>query len=97
MRSSIVNTEQLNTLYEGILQLRSKTECAKFFRDLCTLSELKSMSERWEVARRLNAGQPYRQIAKDVPSSTATITRIANWLHHGEGGYKLLLHRLRAK
>lgn len=52
------------------------------------------MSERWQVAKQVNNGVPYRKIAAKTGSSTATITRVAQWLHHGEGGYRLMLHRL---
>jgi TrpR-related protein YerC/YecD len=97
MQRSQINTKQLNQLYEAMLKLETKAEYRKFMRDLCTLSELKVLAERWAVAKKIDTGVPYRQIAQEVPSSTATVTRIANWLHHGEGGYKLLLHRLRAK
>jgi len=81
-------------LYDAILNLDSREECAKFFRDLCTLSELKAMTERWQVAKQVNQAIPYRAISENTGASTATITRVAHWLHHGEGGYRLVLDRL---
>ncbi len=87
-------TTSMNELYEAILKLKNKNECQKFFRDLCTLSELQTMSERLQVAKQIQKGTPYRTIAEKTGSSTATITRVAHWLHHGEGGYKLALHRV---
>ncbi len=81
-------------LFKAVLQLKSEAEVAQFFRDLCTFSELKSMSERWQVARELNEGLPYRKISKSTGASTATVTRVAHWLHHGMGGYQLILDRL---
>ncbi|MFH1713002.1 MAG: YerC/YecD family TrpR-related protein, partial [Candidatus Jacksonbacteria bacterium] len=65
-----------------------------FFRDLCTLSELKAMTERFQAVKMINKNIPYREISKKTGSSTATITRVAHWLHHGAGGYKLALDRL---
>lgn len=88
-----LNNKGMTELYQAILKLKSPTECKKFFRDLCTLSELKAMSERWQVAKQVKNGIPYREICKKTGSSTATITRVAHWLHHGMGGYKLMLDR----
>ena len=81
-------------LYEAVLKLQSVDECQKFFRDLCTLAELKALSERFQVAKMIEQAIPYRKIAEQTGTSTATITRIAHWLHHGEGGYKLILERI---
>lgn len=80
-------------LFEAILLLKNVKECEKFFRDLCTLGELKAMAERWEVARSVQQEIPYREISRRTGVSTATITRVAHWLHHGEGGYRLVLER----
>jgi len=81
-------------LFEAILMLENKKECENFFRDLCTLGEIKAMAERWQVAQMANEKIPYRKIAKKTGASTATVTRVAHWLHHGEGGYQLVLKRL---
>jgi TrpR-related protein YerC/YecD len=85
--------EQADDLFEAILSLETVDEAARFFRDLCTLGELKAMTGRWQVARLLESGMPYREIAEAAGSSTATVTRISQWLHHGEGGYRLALDR----
>jgi TrpR-related protein YerC/YecD len=82
-------------LYEAVLELQSVDECKKFFRDLCTLSETNAMVERFKVVKMVDEGVPYREISKIVGSSTATVTRVAHWLHHGKGGYKLVLERLK--
>lgn len=87
--------QSLKELYEAILKLESADECKKFFRDLLTLSEINSMVERFKVAQMVSEGIPYREISKKTGSSTATITRVAHWLHHGEGGYKLVLKKLK--
>ncbi len=94
---SELNNKEIKELFSIIASLKTAEECKKFFRDICTLSELKAMSERWQVAKQVQKGVPYRNISKKTGSSTATITRVAHWLHHGEGGYRLLLERVSAK
>ena len=67
-----------------------------FLRDLCTIAELEAMAHRWAVARLLDAGLPYLEIAQKTHASTTTVTRVAHWLRHGEGGYRLALDRQKA-
>jgi TrpR-related protein YerC/YecD len=86
---------KLNELWRAILKLKTPKECASFFRDLCTLEELRALSERWQSAVRIAQGEPYRDIAKDLKMSTTTVARVAHWLNHGKGGYKLVLKRLK--
>lgn len=88
-----LKTRELKELFTTIAALRSETEVKKFLRDLCTLAELKAMSERWQVAKQIKKGVSYREICKKTGSSTATITRVAHWLHHGMGGYQFMLRR----
>ena len=83
-----------DALFDAILALENRAEAASFFRDLCTLRELDEMTHRWAVARLLALGLPYREIASRAGSSTATVTRINQWLQHGTGGYRLMLDRL---
>ena len=83
-------------LFEAILRLDSAAEASSFFRDLCTLGELHDMAQRWAVVRLLDGGMHYGEISRLTGASTATITRIAQWLHHGEGGYTKALERFRA-
>jgi len=85
--------KRTKNLFKAMLLLKNEKECERFFRDLCTLSEINAMAERWEVVNQLNEGVPYRRIAQMTGASTATITRVAHWLHHGEGGYQLVLKR----
>jgi len=87
-------TTDTTALLNAVLALESEDEAAAFFRDLCTLGELNDLSQRWAVARLLARGQSYRQIAEETGASTATITRINQWLQHGAGGYRLVLDRL---
>lgn len=90
-----MQSKGMKQLFDVIATLKTSAEVKKFLRDICTLSELKAMSERWQVAQLVKQGVPYRTIAKKTGSSTATITRVANWLHHGLGGYKLMLERMK--
>lgn len=94
MKKSNISDDRIDCLCDAILAIKTKEECRDFFRDLCTLSELKSMSERLQVAKELMDKVPYREIAKKIGSSTATITRVADWLNNGTGGYKKILERL---
>lgn len=86
-------TDHSTALFETILKLETREECEKFFRDLMTISELEAISERWEVVQLVDQGIPYRKISEQTGASTATITRIAHWLKHGMGGYRLMLER----
>jgi TrpR-related protein YerC/YecD len=88
-------TAHTAALFEAILRLETRDEAERFFRDLCTLGELHDMAQRWAVVRYLDSGFHYAEISRLTGASTATITRIASWLHHGEGGYRLLLDRTR--
>jgi TrpR-related protein YerC/YecD len=86
-------TADAEALLDAILALEDRDEAERFFRDLCTLSELRDMAQRWAVVRLLDGGKHYAEISRETGASTATITRIASWLRHGEGGYRLLLDR----
>jgi len=90
-------TEDTRALFDAILRLDSEKDAQRFFRDLCTLGELHDMAQRWAVVRMLDAGLHYAEISNRTGASTATITRIASWLRHGEGGYRLLLDRMTAE
>ena len=72
---------------------RSVEEAERFFRDLCTLRELESMSQRWQVVQLLDQGLPYHEVSRRTGASTTTVTRVAQWLRRGEGGYRLALDR----
>jgi len=85
---------QTKLLYKAILSLKTVEECQRFFRDLLTIEEITEMSKRWQTARLLNQDQPYRLVAEKTGLSTTTVVRVAHWLHHGKGGYKLVLKRI---
>lgn len=86
-------TPDLDELLDVIVSLDDREDALRFLRDLCTVGELHDMAQRWAVARMLDAGLHYAEISRRSGASTATITRIASWLRHGEGGYRLLLER----
>ncbi len=87
-------TPDVEALFNAILSLESVDETERFFRDLCTLNELRDMAQRWAVVRMLEAGLHYAEISRKTGASTATITRIASWLNHGEGGYRAMLDKV---
>lgn len=83
----------MKDLFEVIASLESPKEAERFLRDLCTLSELEAMAHRWEAAQLLDQGLPYHEISRRTGASTTTVTRVAHWLRHGEGGYRQALER----
>lgn len=87
MESSLQNNPLIEQLCDALTGIDSRENALALLRDLCTLSEITAMSERLEVAKQVQEGVSYRQINKNTGVSTATITRVAHWLHHGEGGY----------
>ena len=89
-------TPDLEALFNAILRLETTDETERFFRDLCTLNELRDLAQRWAVVRMLDGGMHYAEISRTTGASTATITRIASWLNHGEGGYRAMLAKLDA-
>ena len=89
-------TDDVEALFNAIRSLGSLEETERFFRDLCTLNELRDIAQRWAVVRMLDAGMHYAEISRTTGASTATITRIASWLNHGEGGYRAMLDKLEA-
>src|SRR3954447_11175421 len=86
-------TDEMLDLFATINSLKNRGELEDFMRDLCTIQELETLAHRWQVAKLLNQGLPYLEIAQRTGASTATVTRVANWLRHGEGGYETALLR----
>ncbi len=87
----------LDDLADAVVSLRNRDEVQRFLRDLCTLPELEALGHRWQTALLLEQGLPYVEIAERVPTSTATVTRVAQWLRHGTGGYRIALDRARRR
>lgn len=81
-------------LFEAILSLRSVEECYRFFEDVATISEIKALAQRLEVAKMLDAGKTYEEIVDVTGASTATISRVKRCLYYGADGYRLVLERL---
>ena len=97
LTSGVESPAGLDDLADALLSLRSRDEVRRFLRDLCTLPELEAVAHRWQTVKLLEEGVPYLEIAGRVPTSTATVTRVAQWLHHGTGGYRIALDRLKRK
>jgi TrpR-related protein YerC/YecD len=89
-------TPDTDALVDALLRLDGPEEALRFLRDLCTIGELHDMAQRWAVVRMLDAGLHYAEISRTTGASTATITRIASWLNHGEGGYREALDKRKA-
>ena len=81
-------------LFDAGLSLKTREECYRFFEDICTINELISLSQRFEVAGMLTAHKTYLEIAEKTGASTATISRVGRALNYGNDGYKLILERL---
>lgn len=89
------NQKKTQELFAAILELKTKEECRKFFRDLCTLEEVASIVDRWQAVKMVKENKlSYREIAEELGMSTTTVARVAHWLKYGAGGYKLILKRL---
>ena len=84
-------------LYEAILTLETLEECIKFFDDLCSVTELRAIEQRFEVATLLNDGHIYNDILKKPGASSATISRVNRCLHYGAGGYEAVLQKMAEK
>jgi TrpR-related protein YerC/YecD len=87
----------LGGLADALTTLRTRDEVTRFLRDLCTMPELEALAHRWQTVLLLEEGVPYVEIAARVPTSTATVTRVAQWLRHGTGGYRMALERTRRR
>ena len=89
-----IKTEAVDHLFQAILTLKSPEECYIFFEDVCTINELLSLSQRYEVAKMLREGKTYLEIAERTGASTATISRVNRSLNYGNDGYDMVFARL---
>lgn len=89
-----IKDKQIDELFEAILKLENIEECYRFFEDICTITELKSISQRLEVAKLLRQEKTYNEIEEKTGASTATISRINRALNYGAEGYNLVLDKL---
>lgn len=88
-----IKTEAVDHLFEAVLSLENIDECYRFFEDLCTINELLSLSQRFEVASMLSDKKTYLEIAEKTGASTATISRVNRSLNYGNDGYELVFER----
>ena len=95
--NSKIKDESVDFLFEAILSLKTVDECYNFFEDLCTITELRAMAQRFQVARMLDQGQIYSDIVRETGASTATISRVNKCLIYGTDGYRMVLDRAKDK
>lgn len=95
--NSKIKDELTDNLFEAILLLENIEECYNFFEDICTVSEIKSIAQRLEVAKMLKEGKTYSEISEKTGASTATISRVNRSLNYGADGYKIILDRINDK
>ena len=93
--SKNIRTEAVDKLFDAILSLKDKEECYCFFEDVCTINELLSLSQRFEVAKMLRERKTYLEIAEKTGASTATISRVNRSLNYGNDGYEMVFSRLK--
>lgn len=89
-----IQTTAVDHLFEAVLCLENKEECYRFFEDLCTVNELLSLSQRYDVASMLKDHKTYIEIAEKTGASTATISRVNRSLIYGNDGYELVFDRI---
>jgi TrpR-related protein YerC/YecD len=87
-------TDDTRELVRAFLALRSEEEALRFLRDISTVNELTELGHRWRVARLLDQGVNYHEIGEQTGASSATISRVNQWLRYGRGGYRLVIDRL---
>ncbi|MEY7999746.1 YerC/YecD family TrpR-related protein [Clostridium sp. Mt-5] len=92
---SKLESKEMDYLCEAVLCLKTKEECYRFFDDICTINEIKSLEQRLQVAKMLSNKKTYLDIAAATGASTATISRVNRCLNYGSDGYKIVLKRLK--
>ena len=92
-----IKNEAVDSLFDAVLCLKDRDECYSFFEDLCTVNELLSLSQRFEVAAMLKARKTYLEIAEKTGASTATISRVNRSLNYGNDGYEMVFSRMEEK
>ncbi|ADL69571.1 MULTISPECIES: YerC/YecD family TrpR-related protein [Thermoanaerobacterium] len=97
MYNSKIRDEHVDELFEAVLMLKDMEECYRFFEDIATINEVKSLAQRLQVAKMLRDRKTYIEIAEKTGASTATISRVNRALNYGANGYNLILDRLKEK
>lgn len=90
-------TDEVTDLAGAVVTLRTGDEALRFLRDLCTVNELKELAQRWHVARLLDEGVSYHEISERTGASSATISRVGQWLRYGRDGYRLVIDRVKRR
>ena len=90
-----IQKPEIDRLFDTILKFSSLDECRSFFEDICTIKEVQAMSQRLQVACQLEAGKNYAEVYEDTGVSSATISRVNKCLLYGNGGYRMVLERLK--
>ena len=93
--NKLLKKPRSDKLYQAILSLENVEECKKFFEDLCSISELMAMEQRYQVASCLNRGMIYNDILGETGASSATISRVNRSLQYGKGGYGIVFDRMK--
>ena len=89
-----LHSEPVDHLFRAILNLETMEDCYRFFEDICTIKEIRDISQRLSIARMLSKGMNYQSIARSVDASSATISRVNRCLNYGSGGYRAALDKL---
>ena len=92
-----LRTEAVDFLFDAVLSLKDREECYTFFEDVCTINEILSLSQRFEVAKMLREQKTYLEIAEKTGASTATISRVNRSLNYGNDGYDMVFARIAEK
>ena len=92
-----LTTPETEWFFKAILSLKTEEDCARFFEDVATIGEVQAMAQRLHVAKLLNDGCKYSDVAEVTGASTATISRVNRSLHYGSDGYKMALDRINQK
>ena len=92
--SKKIHTEAVDSLFDAILSLKNREECYLFFEDVCTVNEILSLSQRFEVAKMLKEKRTYLEISEKTGASTATISRVNRSLNYGNDGYDMVFERM---
>ncbi len=94
---SYLQNPLMEALFRAILSLETVEECDAFFSDICTVKEVQAMAQRLQVASQLDAGKNYNEVCADTGASSATISRVNRCLLYGEGGYRVVLDRMKGE
>ncbi len=92
---SKLKNEATDKLFEAILTLKNVEECYLFFEDVCTITEIHAISQRFDVACKMSEGKNYQEVIKDTGASSATISRVNKCVNYGDGGYKIAIDRMK--